>query len=130
MNLTNEEFIEQSKRINTYKVLKKLIGELSYAEVGDKFQSDVLYDRGYNITGLVETGFLELVPIIFPFEADVVGKNHSSVLSFCQNCLMQSINLPLNKQCGNCGYHKTITYYDAETIQDYITSINQHEKSK
>lgn len=125
MNQTNEEFIEQSKRINTYKVLKKMIGELSYANIGDKFHSDILYDRGYNIIGLVEKGFLELVPIVFPFEKELVGKNHNSVITFCSNCLMNSINLPLNKECGNCGYHKTTTYYDAETIQDYINKIQK-----
>lgn len=120
--MEQQEFFQLAKNRNTYKLLKKLSGELSYAAPGDKFMSDTLYDRGYNINQLVSDGYLELVPRVFPFEKEVVGKNVHSVLTVCPECGSHGINMPLEKECGNCGYTETRTYYDAETINNMLLS--------
>ena len=130
--MTREEFIEFAKGINRYRLLRPLTGALSYAQVGDTFNSDILYERGYDMWALVEEGVLELVPIVFPFEKDIVGKNVNSVYTLCPECISWGINMPLEKTCGNCGYTKGKTYYDAETIQLYISSLQAntaHESS-
>jgi ribosomal protein L37E len=116
------EFFQLAKNRNTYKVIKPLGGELSYAKVGDKFMSDTLFDRGYNILQLAKDGYLELIPRIFPFEIDVVGKNIHSVITICPECGSHGINMPLEKECGSCGYTETRTYYDAETIHNLINN--------
>lgn len=123
---SKDDFFELAKNLNTYWVKKKLPGELSYADIGDKYHSDILYDRGYNIEKLVKHGYLELVPRIFPFEKDVVGKNVHSVITVCPECGSHGVNMPLEKICGNCGYSETRTYYDAETIQIYLNSTIKH----
>jgi ribosomal protein L37E len=120
--MEQQEFFQLAKNRNTYKVIKQLDGELSYAKVGDKYMSDTLYDRGYNINQLVNDGYLELVPRIFPFEKEVVGKNVHSVLTVCPECGSHGVNMPLEKECGNCGYTETKTYYDAETVHNLLQS--------
>lgn len=120
--MTRKEFFELAKNRNRYKIIKPLEGALSYATQGDVFMSDTLYDRGYNILKLVDDGYLELVPRIFPFEKDIVGKNVHSVISVCPECGSHGINLPLDKQCGNCGYTETRTYYDAHTVHNLLES--------
>ena len=118
--MENKEFFESVKNTNIYKILKPLNGELSYCQIGDKYTSDILYERGYNIIELVENGYLELVPKIFPFEHEIIDKNIHSVITVCGECGINGINLPLQKECGNCGYPYTKTYYDSETIQNYL----------
>lgn len=81
---------------------------------------------GYIETSLPE-GASELVPRIFPFEHKLVGKNIHSVLTVCPECRTHGINMPLEKQCGNCGYTETRTYYDAETIQEMLNSDKQRD---
>jgi len=121
--LTKEEFLTYSKNQNTYKVIKQLPGKLAYAEPGDKYNSKVLFDCGYNMFELVEQGYLELLPKVFPFEEEIVGKNIHSVHTVCPECRSQGINFPLIKECGNCGYPNCITYYDAETINNFLNKI-------
>lgn len=124
-----KEFHNMMKNINKYKIIKKLEGEkLQYANIGDIFSSDVLYNNDYNIIDLIEQGFIELIPDIFPFEKEIIGKNVHSVYSICPDCHMKGINFPLEKECGNCGYPKCITYYDAQTINDYINSLLNKNK--
>jgi hypothetical protein len=118
--MKKEEFYQLAKNRNRYKVLKPLIGELSHAKIGDTYFSDTLYERGYNMDALVEQGVLERIPDVFPFEKEIVGHNVHSVYSWCSECQSFGINAPLNKECGNCGYSKTHTYYDAETIDNYL----------
>ena len=121
--MTQEEFIEYSKNINRYKLKKRLAPPLDYAEIADSFHSDTLYEAGYNILELVNSGFLDVIPQIFPFEKDVVGKNIYSVITVCPQCGSHGVNFPLEKECGNCGYTKTRTYYDAQTIQNLIDNL-------
>jgi ribosomal protein L37E len=121
--MNRQEFLQLAKNRNKYRVLKQLDGELNYANVGDFFYSDTLFDRGYNMNALVESGYLELVPRVFPFEKEIVGKNHFSVITVCPECGSNGVNMPLEKECGNCGYTETRTYYDAETI--YYELLNK-----
>ncbi len=113
-----EVFLEKAANSKTYKVIKKLYGELSYAYIGDRYGSEVLYDRGYNINRLVKEGFLECVDEPFEWQEKLVGRNVHSVKVWCPECLSFGINQPLDIKCGNCGYPKGITYYDAQTIND------------
>jgi ribosomal protein L37E len=123
--MNRQEFLQLAKNRNKYRVLKQLDGELNYVNVGDFFYSDTLFDRGYNMNALVESGYLELVPRVFPFEKEIVGKNHFSVITVCPECGSHGVNMPLEKECGNCGYTETRTYYDAETI--YYELLNKHK---
>ncbi len=59
----------------------------------------------------------------FPFEEEVIGKNTHSVLTKCLECLNIGINIPLETKCSNCGSIHTVTYYDAETIHQYIMNL-------
>ncbi len=54
----------------------------------------------------------------YDFEKAIVGKNIHSVLSKCPECMITGINIPLDRTCGNCGFTPTITYYDAQTINE------------
>lgn len=121
-----KELHERAVNIRKYKVLKPLSGWFSKYKnkgVGEVFNSEVLYDRGYNIQQLIHQGSIELIPDVFPFQADIAGKNRHSVYSRCPECFQMSINMPLEVGCPSCGYPKTITYYDAETISDYINTL-------
>lgn len=118
--MEKKEFFRLAKNRNKYKVLKPLKGELSYSKIGDTYFSDTLYERGYNMQKLVEDGVLELVPRIFDFEKQIEGTNVHSVYTKCPMCFSWAINFPLEKECGNCGYSECITYYDAETINNYL----------
>lgn len=121
--MTKEEFFQLAKNRNRYRVAKPLTGELSYAKIGDTFYSDTLYELGYNMYALVEQDVLELIPDVFPFEKEIVGKNVNSVYVLCPNCKTWGINMPLEKTCGDCGYSEGKTYYDAETIDNYIRAL-------
>ena len=128
--MTQDEFFQLAKNRNRYRVNKPLTGELAYAKIGDTYYSDTLYNRGYNMDSLVENGVLELIPDVFPFEKEIVGPNIHSVYVLCSECRSWGINMPLDKQCGNCGYTEGKTYYDAETIDKYIRSIKDKQKTK
>jgi ribosomal protein L37E len=117
------EFRSLAKNTNLYQIIRPLDGTLSYAKPGDCFFSNILYDAGYNILSLVQSGHLDLVPRVFPFEEKIIGKNRHSVLTVCPECGSNGVNMPLEKECGNCGYTETRTYYDAHTIHDYLQSL-------
>lgn len=57
---------------------------------------------------------------IFEWEKDLISKNVHSVFTYCKNCKLFGVNLPLNTKCGNCSCADTITYYDSETIDRYL----------
>lgn len=120
--MNKEQFLKLASNRHTYQVKKRLDGDLNYAEIGDTFYSDTLYNRGYNMTDLVETGHLVLMDEPFNFQRELVGKNIHSVFVKCPQCGSIGVNEPLNIICGNCNYPKCITYYDAETIQNYLTA--------
>lgn len=61
--------------------------------------------------------------MVFDFEKHLVGKNIHCVLTFCPKCAEHGISMPLNKECPNCGYLNCFTYYDAETIQNFINEL-------
>lgn len=119
--LTKKQFYQLAENRHKYRVIKKLTGELSYSEIGSLFYSDTLYKRGYNMSKLVEDGYLELMDEPFDFQKQIVGKNVHSVYIKCPECSMWGISEPLSTECGNCGYTKCITYYSAETIQCFLT---------
>ena len=123
--MTKEEFIKTSGNRNTYRIVKKLPdGALSYMSIGDKVMNSTLYDRGYNILKLVQHGYIKNIEEPYEWQKQLVGKNEHSVHVKCPECGSFGINTPLDNQCGNCGYAKGITYYDAETIDRYLTSLN------
>jgi ribosomal protein L37E len=128
--MNKEQFFQLAKNRNRYRVVKPLSGELSYATIGATYHSDTLYDRGYNINELVRQGRLELVPRIFPFEREVVGHNVHSVLTVCPECGSHGTNMPLEKECGNCGYTETRTYYDAETVHLLLSRITERTSER
>ena len=121
--MTKDEFFQLAKNRNRYRVAKPLTGELSYAKIGDTYYSDTLYERGYNMYALVENGTLELIPDVFPFEKEIEGLNVHSVYTLCPECKTWGINMPMGKTCGECGYTRGHTYYDAETIDKYIRTV-------
>lgn len=121
--MTRQDFHTLTKNINVYRVVKPLVGKLHHSKIGDKYNSETLYENDYNITDLLDRGFIELVPVTFPFESEIVNTNEHTVFSLCPDCHHWGVNFPLDKVCGNCGYPKTITYYDAETIDKYIKSL-------
>jgi len=127
--MEHKEFRQLAKNRNKYKIIKPLMGELSHAKVGDSFYSDTLFERDYNIHALVQEGYLELVPRVFPFEEMAIGKNVHTILTVCPECGTHGVNMPLEKSCGNCGYTETITYYDAETIHYLLNSTPNPERS-
>lgn len=120
--MDKEKFLELAKNESTYRTLKEFPIPSGKAKVGDKFRSKILYDMGYNMLDFIERGYLERIPDVFDFEHEVIGKNQHSVHTWCPECFAWSINMPLEKECG-CGYPKGITYYDAETIDNYIKTI-------
>lgn len=120
---SKEEFIANSGNVHTYRIVKKLPDELSYLVPGDKVQNSTLYDRGYNILKLVEQGYIKNIDEPYEWQKSLVGKNEHSVYSMCGQCGTHGINLPLENKCGNCGYEKCITYYDAQTIDKLITEL-------
>ena len=122
--LTKEEFNEKSKDINVYRILKPIPPPLDYAKKGDRYHAQTLYERGYNIVKLIEDKFIELANEPFPFQKELVGKNIHSVYSKCPECGSFGINMPLDNICGNCNYPRCITYYDAETIYQYLQTIS------
>lgn len=121
--MSKEEFIANSGNIHIYRIVKQLPAELSYLKPGDKVKNSVLYDRGYNILKLVETGYIKNIDEPYDWQKELVGKNEHSVLSVCGECGSHGVNFPLDNKCGNCGYEKCITYYDAQTIDVLITKI-------
>lgn len=124
-SMTEQEFIQNSANIHTYRILKPLPEELSYLKTGDKVQNSTLYDRGYNILKLVEHGYIKNIDEPYDWQKELVGKNEHSVYSWCGQCQTFGINFPLDNKCGSCGYEKCITYYDAQTIDVMIESLKR-----
>lgn len=58
-------------------------------------------------------------------EETLEGKNVHSVYTLCYECSTWGINLPGNKQCGNCNSMDTMTYYDIETLEALLASQKQ-----
>ena len=58
----------------------------------------------------------------FEFEKELINKNEHSVYIHCLNCFTFGVNMPFEKECGNCGSHETLTYYDSKTINNYLTN--------
>lgn len=121
--MTKEEFYQLAENRNLYVVTKKLSGELSYADIGDRFYSDTLYARGYNMDVLCESGHLKKIEEPFEWQKSIVGKNVHSVLVYCPECGSWGCNEPLSIVCGNCNYPKGITYYDSQTINANLDLI-------
>lgn len=118
--MEKELFYKKAANTNLYRVLKPLPPPLDYSSRNDKYHSDILYDRGYNINQLVSDGYLELAEEPFQWQKDLVGKNKHSVYCWCPECQSFGINMPLQTVCGNCGYPKCTTYYDVHTINDNL----------
>ena len=123
--MTKEEFIATSKNIHTYRIEKKLPGSLAYLNIGDKISSSTLYDRGYNILKFWTNGYLRNIDEPHDWQQWLVGKNEHSVYVRCGECGTIGVNLPLDIKCGNCGYEKCLTYYDAQTIDMLIQAVKR-----
>ena len=122
--MTEQEFIANSGNIHVYRILKKLPGnELASMAIGDKVHNSTLYDRGFNILKLVEWGYIKNIDEPYDWQKELVGKNEHSVFVVCGQCGLQGVNFPLDNKCGNCGYEKCLTYYDAQTIDKLICQI-------
>jgi hypothetical protein len=61
----------------------------------------------------------------FEFEKKITNKNIHSVYTHCLSCYMWGVNIPFEKECGNCGSLETLTYYDSETINNYLNNENE-----
>lgn len=122
--MNEKEFIETSGNIKTYRIAKTLPGELSYMNIGDKVQNSILFDRGYNILKFVKHGYLKNIDEPYDWQKQLVDKNEHTVYVHCGQCGKMGVNFPLDNKCGNCGYEKCITYYDAQTIDNFIRQIN------
>lgn len=128
--MESKEFIELSGNTHKYRILKSLPGDLSYLKPGDKISSQTLYDRGHNIEKALKWGYIKNIDEPYDWQKDLVGKNEHSVFSRCPQCQSFGINMPLDSVCGNCGYKKCLTYYDAETIDALINSIKLIDHGK
>jgi ribosomal protein L37E len=124
--LSEKEFIETSGNIHIYRVLKRLPG--GAWEIGDKVHNSTLYENGHNILKLVQHAYIKNIDEPYDWQKQLVGKNEHSVYVKCGQCGSFGVNFPLDNKCGNCGYEKCITYYDAQTIDVLINSlkINKH----
>lgn len=122
--MDEKEFIANSVNHKTYRIVKSLPGELSYMTPGTKVSDSVLYDRGYNILKFIEHGYIKNINEPYDWQKELVGKNEHSVYAYCPQCSSFGINMPLDNKCGNCGYAKCRTYYDAETIDAYLSQLN------
>lgn len=125
------EFIEKSKNWKRYKVLRQLPDNgTSHAIIaGNCYYSGTFYDSEYNINELIEEGYIILYEEPFPFQKDLVGNNKRTVYCYCPQCKSFGVNTPLEMTCGNCGYTKTVTYYDAETINDYLEAYKNQSSA-
>lgn len=115
-----KEFIDNSANSKTYRIAIELDGDLSYMAIGTRVASSVLYDNGYNILDLVASGHILNINEPYEWQRKLVGKNEHTVYSWCPACLSFGVNLPLDNTCGNCGYARTRTYYDADTIDLFL----------
>ena len=69
--------------------------------------------------------------ILEEFDKGAVGKNVHSVYVYCNSCFSWGVNLPLEKECGNCGNTEdAFTYYDAETITLLIQEAIAEERER
>jgi hypothetical protein len=122
--MTKEEFIETSGNIHVYRILK-LLPEGTW-KVGDKVHSSTLYECGHNIVKLLKYGYIKNIDEPYEWQKELVGKNEHSVFVSCGQCGHWGCNSPLDNKCGNCGYEKCITYYDAQTIDVLINVIKNN----
>ena len=122
--MTKTEFYKKAKNWKNYRVIKPFKKGLFDPIVDASVSAQTLYEEEFSIDKLLEKGFIKEIPDVFPFEKEVVGKNIHSVYTHCLECGFKGINLPLIKECGNCGFPKTQTYYDAATIDSYLRSLN------
>lgn len=120
--MKKEKFIELVTNRILYKIVKSLPEMPKSIEVGGKYYSETLYNLGYNMEKLVKHGYLSVLGEPYEFQKEIIGQNVKSVFVKCGECGTMGINDPLNIVCGNCGYPKCVSYYDAETINDYIQS--------
>lgn len=118
--MNRENFLQLAETRHLYRVEKKLPGELQHAEVGTRFYSETLYDLEYNILQMVADGYLVCIDEPFEWQKKLVGENINTVYSRCPECASFGVNMPLDNVCGNCGYPKCITYYDAQTINERL----------
>lgn len=51
--MKKEDFYQLAQNRNLYRVVKQLDGPLSHAKPGNKYFSDTLYERGYNMLYLI-----------------------------------------------------------------------------
>lgn len=122
-HISKEEFIANSENYRVYGVVKTLPGDLSYMKPGDKVSNKTLYDNGHNIAKAIQWGYIKSSDEPFDWQKELVGKNEHSVYSWCPECQSFGVNMPLDTKCGNCGYAKCTTFYDAQTIDSLITRI-------
>lgn len=119
-----KEFLESMKNRNSYKVLETFTPpgrNKNWAKKGNKYGSDTIYDWGLNPETLIKEGKIELIEKEpFQWQKDLVGKNQHTVYSWCPECLKFGVNMPLENCCPDCGHTKTITYYDAKTINENL----------
>lgn len=122
-----KEFLENVKNRNIYEVLETFTPpnrNKNWAKKGDEYGSGVIYDWGLNPETLVKGGKIRLIEKEpFKWQKDIVGNNIHSVYSWCPECLKFGINMPLVNECPDCGHTATITYYDAKTIDNYISAL-------
>lgn len=119
--MDEKEFIETSDNIRIYRVLKPLPG--SSWQIGDKVHNSTLYHAGHNIEKLLKYEYIKNIDEPYDWQKELVGKNEHTVYVKCGQCGTFGVNFPLDTKCGNCGYAKGITYYDAQTIDVLINKI-------
>ncbi len=122
-----EQMLKTMENRTKYRVLKTFSPPdrlKNWAKKGDIYGASVIYDWGYNIDALIKSGHIEACPKEpFDFQKEIVGKNCHSVYSWCPECLDFKINMPLVNKCEGCGHTATVTFYDAETINNYLSSL-------
>ena len=50
--------------------------------------------------------------------------NKNSIYTYCYDCKMFGINIPNNKQCGNCNSNDTILYYSENDV-DFAVQVRR-----
>lgn len=123
--MDEKQFIETSGNIRIYRILKP-IPEGTW-KVGDKVHNSTLYYAGHNIEKLLKFKYIKNIDEPYDWQKELVGKNEHSVYVKCGQCGTFGVNMPLDNKCGNCGYEKCITYYDAQTIDVLINYLKQKQ---
>jgi len=121
--MEKKDFIATAHNRNRYKIINQLpdIGKSHSMMVGNEYLSSTIYENGYNILDLVNKGYLiKIEKEPYEWQKELVGKNKNTVYSWCPQCLSFGVNFPLDNECGNCGWKETITFYDANTINEHM----------